>query len=94
MARFTEAQTSEWFTQKLDEIGLSQAELSRQCGISTSDLSRYKSRKQYPRLDKVCDLADALQINVIELMVGLGVLDTKEFPTHIKKSSKGGKVRF
>ena len=93
VALFNEEETFAWFQDRLTKLDTTQTELSKQSGISASDISRYISRKQYPRMSQLKKLADALDVNEIELMVGLGVIDGAKPPV-IRKSKFGASVKF
>ena len=49
------------------ERKMSQETLGNAIGVDKGNVSRYESGKQYPELDKVSDIADALGVEVWEL---------------------------
>jgi transcriptional regulator with XRE-family HTH domain len=56
------------FARRLQDLrkaaGLTQQELARRSGVSRQALSRLESGERQPTLDAVCQLAEALQVNV------------------------------
>lgn len=53
--------------ERLNEIKMSQSELSRRTGISTSTISDWKKKKINPQADKIKVICEALEISSIEL---------------------------
>ncbi|MCB9764543.1 MAG: helix-turn-helix transcriptional regulator [Alphaproteobacteria bacterium] len=51
------------------ELGLSQAELARRAGMKATEISRYETGATLPTLPTVARLADALQVELAELVV-------------------------
>jgi transcriptional regulator with XRE-family HTH domain len=49
------------------ELGLSQAQLAKEAGISPRQLARYEAGEQQPLLSAAVNLADALQISLAQL---------------------------
>ena len=58
--------------------GLSQAELARQAGIGKSQLSKYQSGRELPKLDSLSKLLAALRIGFLELFYIVRLLDHLE----------------
>lgn len=88
-------QTGEWFQSRLDALGLTQTQFSERSGITQADVSRYKSQKQFPRITQLDVLAEALDCNVVELLIGLGAIDP-DAPTTPKfsKGKRFGRVKW
>lgn len=90
--KFTSEQTSKWFGERLEFLGINQVQLGDRAGIDESDISRYKSQKGRPRIELVDRLADALEVDIIALLIALGAVeaDAKTTPRIIegKKNSK------
>ena len=73
--KYTPQQTEAFFLARYEELGLSQTELGLKTGIQPADFSRYKTQKARPRVDQLDRLANALQVDMLTLLIGLGVLD-------------------
>lgn len=73
--KLTAAQTAEWLAARLEELGLTQEELAARAGVTAPDISRYKNHKQRPRIDQVEKIASALEVNVMDMLIGLGAID-------------------
>ena len=58
--------------------GLSQAELARQAGVGKSQLSKYQSGRELPKLDSLSRLLTALRIGFLELFYIVRLLDDLE----------------
>lgn len=90
--KFTPEQTSKWFSERLEFLGINQEQLGKKAGIAESDISRYKSQKGRPRIELVDRLAEALDVDIISLLIALGAIDAdaKITPKIIagKKNSK------
>lgn len=50
------------------ELGLSQEQLGARANIQMADISRYESGSRDPRITTVARLADALEVNIAELI--------------------------
>ena len=83
-------QSSEWFQSRLDELGMTQKELAEKSGIIQADVSRYKNQKQLPRITQLDRLAEVLDVNIVELLIGLGAIDP-DAPT-TPKVKKGKRI--
>lgn len=67
---------------RLGELGLSQSELSRISGVSTSDLSGImQGRIKLPGADKRRRLAKALGVSHLDLLVAAGEITQEELGT-------------
>ena len=75
--KYNAKQTEAFFLDRYEELGLNQTEVAAKSGIAISDLSRYKSQKGRPRLEQLERLAEALEVDVLTLLIGLGALDPK-----------------
>lgn len=75
LMKFTAEQTAQWLSDRLDHLGISQEVLAIRAGITPADISRYKNHKQRPRIDQVEKLAAALEVNVMDMLIGLGAID-------------------
>ena len=58
---------SEVIKHRRTELGLSQAQLAKEAGISLRQLARYEAGEQQPVLSAAVALADALRISLIQL---------------------------
>lgn len=87
--KLTAEQTAIWLKERLDSMGLTQEEFAEKTGISAGDVSRYKNHKQRPRIDQVERLAAALEVDVVEMLIGLGAIDPKAKTT--PKVTRGGR---
>lgn len=90
--RYTPAQTEEFFLQRLDILGITQAELGIRAGFTAADISRYKQQKQRPRIEHIEQLALALELDVIAVMIGLGAIDPDAVTTPTVVSKAKGKA--
>lgn len=86
--KLTSDQTALWLASRLEILALSQEELAIKAGISAADVSRYKQHKQRPRIDQVEKLAAALEVDVIEVLIGLGAIDPRAETTPKVTGSK------
>lgn len=90
--KFTAEQTSKWIGLRLEYLGINQVQLGDKAGIDESDISRYKAQKGRPRVEMIDRLADALEVDIISLLIALGAIDAdgKSTPKIIagKKNSK------
>lgn len=90
--KFTAEQTHKWFGERLEFLGINQEQLSKKAGIAESDVSRYRSQKGRPRIELIDRLAEALEVDIIALLIALGAVeaDGKTTPRIIegKKNSK------
>ena len=50
------------------ELGMSQEELGRMVGVARNTISEYENSVRYPTIDRVYDLANALQIPIADLL--------------------------
>lgn len=66
---------SEQFGRNLEEargwIGMSQGQLARKVGVNQSQVGRLENGERCPRLDRIVALADALGIQVRDLLYGI-----------------------
>lgn len=53
---------------RLDELSMSQSELSRRTGISTSTINDWKKKKINPQADKLVVICKALDMSLAELL--------------------------
>ena len=53
---------------RLDELHMSQIELSRRTGIATSTISDWRKKKINPQADKLISICKALDISLVELL--------------------------
>lgn len=71
----TEQTISELFGRNLEEargwIGMSQGQLAREVGVDQSQVARLESGERCPQLDRMVALADALGIQVRDLLYGI-----------------------
>jgi len=82
-------QTTAWFLQHLEKLGITQQEFAQRAGITPADVSKYKQQKQRPRVEHLDRLALALEIDVVTLLIGLGAIDAKAVTTpKIEKARK------
>lgn len=88
--KLSPVQTAQWLGERLSYLGLTQEELAERAGITPADVSRYKNHKQRPRIDQVEKLAAALEVNVMDMLIGLGAIDAKADTT--PKIAKGEKL--
>ncbi|MEC7526331.1 MAG: helix-turn-helix transcriptional regulator [Myxococcota bacterium] len=51
-----------------EDAGFTRAQLAKASGVSYNSIQRYESGETSPTLDKLCDLADALEVTVGELL--------------------------
>ena len=91
--RYTAKQTEKFFIEQLEFLGITQAELGERAGFTPADISRYKSQKQRPRIEHIEQLAIALELDVISVMIGLGALDPQGLATPKVDRASKGKVR-
>ena len=63
---------------RLEELHMSQTELSRRTGIATSTISEWKKKKTNPTADKIMDICNVLQITPEQLLTGKGIEDEEE----------------
>jgi transcriptional regulator with XRE-family HTH domain len=52
-------------------VGLSQAQLGEQAGTAQAEIARFENGERYPRLDKIVRFADALGVQVRDLLYGI-----------------------
>jgi transcriptional regulator with XRE-family HTH domain len=57
--------------------GKSQAEVARQAGIGESQLSRYESGRELPKLDSLEKVLDSLGVTCLEFSCTLAILQTR-----------------
>ena len=50
------------------EIGLTQKELGAKCGIDEANIRKYESGKQKPKIDTLKKIADALGVQITDIM--------------------------
>ena len=66
---------AERFGRNLAEVrnweGLTQGELAERASVHTRDIARWEYAERCPRLDKVVRLADALGVQVRDLLYGI-----------------------
>ncbi len=66
---------SSQFGRNLEEargwIGMSQGQLARKVGVAPSQVGRLENGERCPRLDRIVALADALGIQVRDLLYGI-----------------------
>ena len=53
---------------RLEELHMSQIELSRQTGIATSTISDWRKKKINPQADKLVAICKALDMSLVELL--------------------------
>lgn len=87
------SQTEKFFADQLEVLGLTQAELAERAGFTPADISRYKSQKQRPRIEHIEQLAEALEVSVLEVMVGIGAIDPAQLSKPVVTRNSKGKVR-
>jgi transcriptional regulator with XRE-family HTH domain len=58
--------------------GLNQADLARAAGVGKSQLSKYESGKELPKLDSLEKLLAVLKVSAGDFFFALGSLDEKE----------------
>lgn len=93
--KLTSNQTAIWFASRLEVLGLSQEQLADRAGMSPADVSRYKQHKQRPRIDQVDRLAAALEVDVLEVLIGLGAIDpTADTTPKISGSKKSRSAQW
>ena len=63
---------------RLEELHMSQTELSRRTGIATSTISEWKKKKTNPAADKIMNICNVLQITPEQLLTGKGIEDEEE----------------
>lgn len=61
---------------RLDELSMSQSELSRRTGISTSTINDWKKKKINPQADKLVVICKALDMSLAELLGDDGTENT------------------
>jgi transcriptional regulator with XRE-family HTH domain len=77
--RATAGQSNAWLRSRMAELNItSLEELGERCGSDKGNLSRVFSQKQRPRVDALEPLATALQVNVYEVLVRIGAVDTDQ----------------
>lgn len=90
--KFTPEQTSRWIGERLEFLGINQVQLGKKAGIDESDISRYKAQKGRPRVEMIDRLAEALEVDIIAVLIALGAIhaDAQTTPQIIegKKNSK------
>lgn len=66
---------SEQFGRNLAEargwVGISQAQLAQRIGMAQAEVARIELGERYPRLDKIVKFADALGVQVRDLLFGI-----------------------
>lgn len=90
--KWTHDQTSEWFDAQFARLDIKQGEFADLVGVSPADMSRYKARKQEPRVAVLESIADALGLDIVEVMIGMGLLDPNRVPS--KKVSHNKKIAY
>ena len=60
------------------EAGLTQKKLGELSGTSERTIQQYETGKRQPRLEQLCKVADALNVELDELMGGIMSFDTGE----------------
>ena len=53
---------------RLDELHMSQMELSRRTGIATSTISDWRKKKINPQADKIVSICRALDMSLVDLL--------------------------
>jgi transcriptional regulator with XRE-family HTH domain len=88
--RYTPEQTEQFFDDRLLVLGITQAQFAKDAGLTPADVSRYRARKQAPRLEHIERIAHALVVDVVTLMIGLGAVDPegKSVPRVIQNMTK------
>lgn len=89
MVMFQPHETTAWFDERMLEVGMTQSELSRTSGISKNNISRYRMQKQKPGREHLETLAASLNVEPLELMVGLGIIDSS-----ISTKLRASKLKF
>ena len=95
--RYTPRQTEKFFIERLEALEITQAELGIRAGFTAADISRYKQQKQRPRIEHIEQLALALELDVLTVMIGLGAIDPDAVttPTVVKAPrGKSGKIKW
>ena len=88
---------------RLEELHMSQIELSRRTGIATSTISDWRKKKINPQADKLVAICKALDMSLVDLLCDEDdkknkvltseyVTDKAEFPDYNKKH--GSKAKF
>lgn len=54
--------------ERLQELNMSQSELSRRTGIATSTISDWRKKKINPQADKLVTICKALEMSLVELL--------------------------
>lgn len=67
---------------RLDELNMSQKELSRRTGIATSTISDWRKKKINPQSDKLVSLCNALDLPLAELLYDEKEKDVQQEVTH------------
>lgn len=62
------------------EKKMSQAALAEKVGVSTPNISRYESGKQYPEFEKIKDIAEALDVKISDLFLVAEGVNVKSGP--------------
>jgi transcriptional regulator with XRE-family HTH domain len=76
MAYVTPKQSAQWLRMRMDECGYTSLDdLAVVAGIDKGNVSRIFRQLQRPRVDVLELLASALQVNVYELLIQMGVVD-------------------
>ena len=73
--KWTEAETSAWFEDRCRILEITQAEFAHRVGITAADLSRYKSRKQEPRVAAIEKIAQVSGFSIVDVMIAMGFID-------------------
>ena len=60
---------------RLDELHMSQMELSRRTGIATSTISDWRKKKINPQADKIVSICRALDMSLVDLLCDEGTVD-------------------
>ena len=95
--RYPPERTAMWLGDHLDRLGLTQAELAERAGFTAADISRYKSQKQRPRVEHLERFAEALEVDVLEVLIGLGAIDPDAVTTPVvtrKVNAKSSRVKW
>ncbi|MGN0318000.1 MAG: helix-turn-helix domain-containing protein [Lachnospira sp.] len=88
---------------RLEELHMSQIELSRRTGIATSTISDWRKKKINPQADKLVSICKALDISLVELLCDVEdntvsesvdfILDETDFIELLKKCDQNIKKR-
>lgn len=90
--KYTPEQTDKFFRDRLEVLGITQAELAERAGFTPADISRYKSQRQRPRIENIEALAEALELDVLTVMIGLGAINPQGLATPKVVAHSKGKI--